>query len=176
MEKVEKKKLADWKWWEEKEDEIKTKMQGKQNGITDVAHDRGIVYTSEDVEEEMVLPKKKKALRFLYEQEISEDGVMPRIVVNGYIADMVEPGIYYFAGWNGGRRPELELDDALENRNVATVAFPDYGLGAKFYMVYLAIEKKYFARLREIADSKEGGFYYEFHKKEQSEDAIKTSE
>lgn len=113
-------------------------------------------------EEEKPLPEKKQAMNFIYRRYVREDGTVPRIMLYGYIGDMVEPGIYYFHKQRGECLPELSLNLTFNNQDVAVVAHTGYGISMSATVSYMAIDKKYFPRLKQIADSMKWCFYHEY--------------
>ena len=116
---------------------------------------------SEDVGKEKMLPEGKMALNFIYKRVVREDGTVPRIVYNGYIGDMVEQGIYYFDTQKGRCRPTISLGRNFD-RDVAIVATLGYGLSSTVYVWYMALDRKHFKRLKQIANEMRGFFYHEF--------------
>ncbi|MBQ7776611.1 MAG: hypothetical protein IJ379_11895 [Lachnospiraceae bacterium] len=104
-------------------------------------------------------------MSFSFEREVREDGTIPHIMINGYIADMVEPGIYYFPEQKGRRVPRININSHFENKDVAAVFYWDYGITQHIFLQYVATDKRYFSRLKEIAEMEAEYRYHEFVKK-----------
>lgn len=107
---------------------------------------------------------RSKCMSFSFEREVREDATTPRIMINGYIADMVEPGIYYFPKQKGRRNLRIDINSHFENKDVAAVFCWDYGITPYIFLEYVATDKRYFSRLKEIAEMEAGYEYHEFAK------------
>ena len=156
--------LRDWKWWEEGIEGVTEKNHKKpQRELKEVKFESGgLFYICEDEEDEKPLPEKKLALNFKYQRVVREDGTVPRIMINGCIGDMVEPGIYHFSSEKKRGVPKVTTATSFGNMDIAAVANFDYGITADIFLHYVATDKKYFARLKELAKNMDGCIFHEF--------------
>lgn len=166
--------LKNWKWWEEGEKKVeKRAIVNPEDELNYVKFDNeGMFIICEDEEDEKPLPEKKMAFNFKYQRVVREDGTIPRIMINGCIGDMVEPGIYHFSRAKKRGVPMVTTATTFGNMDVAAVANFDYGITMNIFLHYVALDKKYFGRLEELADNMEGCIYYEFRKVD-PEDTLK---
>lgn len=158
--------LKNWKWWEEDEEEVAERAIVNSEHELDYVkfENEGMFVVCEDEEDAKLLPEKKMAFNFKYQRVVREDGTVPRIMINGCIADMVEPGIYYFSRESKRGVPMVTTATSFGNMDVAAVANFDYGITMNIFLHYVATDKKYFGRLKELANNMNGYIYHEFRK------------
>lgn len=121
----------------------------------------------------------KKRRKLLSLQFPEKDPDRKHIILKDCVGIMIEPGIYYFSMPGNRRncgRVHINYNTHFKEKVAGICYSDDFHPSPTGWLEYLAIGEEHFARLKEIVEMTDYGFYHEFHQVEETDEKSQVLE